>query len=131
MSNRCVALITLSLVLASACAKHSSSLDGGVAPVVEVAQDVSIEVNNHNWLDVVVYAVHSGQKTRLLTVPAAGYITAIVPPQLLGQQGELRLLAHAVGNPVTFMSERIYARSGMTISWTLENDLKRSSLAVW
>lgn len=131
MSNRYLSLVTLGLVLGSACTRHSSSINKAVVPVVEEPHDVYIEVNNHNWLDVVVYAVHGGQTTRLLTVAAASWGSGTLPSHVLAQQGEMRLLAHAVGNPTKFMSERIFARSGMTINWTLETDLKRSSLAVW
>ncbi len=98
---------------------------------VEFTQPVKLDVTNHNWLDVTVYVVYGSQRTRLLTVTATQGATAIVPLHALRPSGEIRLLAHAVGDPSPFLSEPIVARSGMTITWTLESDLKRSSLAVW
>jgi len=126
-------LLILTVAVGGACAtgKSASQPSAPLARELPAVSDVSIEVENHNWLDVVVYVVHGGQSTRLLTVPAAGSILQTLPQHVLAQQGEMRLMAHAVGNPAKFTSERIYARSGMTISWTLEIDLKRSSVAVW
>lgn len=98
---------------------------------VEFTQPVKLDVTNHNWLDVTVYVVYGSQRTRLLTVTATQGASAIVPLHALRLGGEIRLLAHAVGDPSRFLSEPIVARSGMTITWTLESDLKRSSLAVW
>jgi hypothetical protein len=98
---------------------------------VEFTKPVKLDVTNHNWLDVTVYVVHGSQRTRLLTVTATQGASAILPLHALRPSGEIRLLAHAVGDPSPFLSETIIAKSGMTITWTLENDLKRSSLAVW
>ena len=132
MTNRYITLLFATGTVVGGCStKKVPVADAPALAVVEPARNVSIEVENHNWLDVVVYAVHGGQRTRLLTAPAASSVSATLPPHVLAQQGEMHLLAHAVGNPNKFLSERIFARSGMTISWTLETDLKRSSLAVW
>ena len=115
----------------AACAGHKSP------PTSELSafsgdHTVKLDVNNHNWLDVVIYVVHSGQRTRVATVVAAGSASVVVPNHALRNSGgQIRLLVHAIGNPNTFMSETIVARPGMTIDWTLESDLKRSSLAVW
>lgn len=95
-------------------------------------ETVKLDVNNHNWLDVVIYVVHSGQRTRVATVVATGSASVVVPNYALRNSGgQIRLLVHAIGNPKTFMSETIVARPGMTIDWTLESDLKRSSISVW
>jgi hypothetical protein len=93
-------------------------------------EPVELAVANHNWLDVVVFVVHGGQRTRLVTVTAAKSTTAMIPTFAL-RNDQIRLLAHAVGNPETFLSEPISVRRGMRITWTLESDLNRSSVAVW
>lgn len=98
---------------------------------VQFTEPVILDVTNHNWLDVTVYVVYGSQRTRLLTVTATHGGSAIVPLHALRPSGEIRLMAHAVGDPTPFLSETIFAKSGMTITWTLETDLKRSSLAVW
>jgi len=131
MRMRHAAAVGLAIAFLAGCAGHKAS----PAPdVVAFAGDetVKLDVNNHNWLDVVIYVVHSGQRTRVATVVATGSASVVVPNHALRNSGgQIRLLVHAIGNPNTFMSETIVARPGMTIDWTLESDLKRSSLAVW
>ena len=128
---RHAATLVLAIAFLAGCAGHKAS------PTPELSafsgdETVKLDVNNHNWLDVVIYVVHSGQRTRVATVVATGSASVVVPNHALRNSGgQIRLLVHAIGNPTTFMSETIVARPGMTIDWTLESDLKRSSLAVW
>jgi hypothetical protein len=125
------AVLTLSAALIAACAgrKHAepaSNPETNLAlPAIELA------IANHNWLDVVVFVVHGGQRTRLTTVTAAKSASTLIPEFTLRNQGHIRLLAHAVGNPETFTSEVIVVRAGMRIEWTLETDLKRSSVGIY
>jgi len=131
MRMRYVAALGFAIAALTGCAGHKTP------PTEEVTafsggETVTLDVNNHNWLDVVIYVVHSGQRTRVATVVATGSASVVVPNHALRNSGgQIRLLVHAIGNPKTFMSETIVARPGMTIDWTLESDLKRSSLAVW
>jgi hypothetical protein len=131
MRMRHAATLGIAVAFLAGCAGHKAP----PAPdVVAFSGDdtVKLDVNNHNWLDVVIYVVHSGQRTRVATVVATGSASVVVPNHALRNSGgQIRLLVHAIGNPKTFMSETIVARPGMTIDWTLESDLKRSSLAVW
>lgn len=122
--------IALSCLLSAAChhKPHGSKDSSGE---VVFTQPVTLELANHNWSDVTVYVVYGSQRTRLTTVTAAQEAAVTLPAHALRPSGEIRLLAHAVGNPNTFLSEVIVAKSGMTITWTLETDLRRSSLAVW
>ena len=126
-----IALLTLSVMLSAGCARRTNSELSSIADISAKAEPVELSVSNHNWLDVVVFVVHGGQRTRLVTVTAAKNASALIPDHALRHHGQIRLLAHAVGNPETFTSEVIVARRGMRIEWTLESDLKRSSVAVW
>jgi hypothetical protein len=133
MWMRHAAALVVGFATFSACAGNKAT----PTPTPELSafggdETVKLDVNNHNWLDVVIYVVHSGQRTRVATVVATGSASVVVPNHALRNSGgQIRLLAHAIGNPQTFLSETIVARPGMTIDWTLESDLKRSSLAVW
>ncbi len=117
-------------LLSTAC-HHNPRQGKDPASEVVFNQPVTLEVANHNWSDVTVYVVYGSQRTRLTTVTATQEAAVTLPAHALRPSGEIRLLAHAVGNPNTFLSEVIVAKSGMTIAWTLETDLHRSSLAVW
>jgi hypothetical protein len=127
-------LRTMSLVIvvaiATSCSTHKAALQqDAFAPIADAP--VTLSVTNHNWLDVVVYVVSGTERIRLITVTAAGAGEIPVPPRALQHNGEIRLMVHAVGNPTSFMSESIVAKPGSTVEWTIESELRRSSLAVW
>lgn len=95
------------------------------------AQPVVLEVQNHNWADMIIYVVHDGRRTRLNTVVATKNTFLIIPPNLIGQAGSLQLIARRVGAYDRYVSPFISIRSGLTVVLTLESDLRRSSIAVW
>lgn len=131
MTSLRLAVLAFATLLATGCAKRTSSEHSSLPDLAPHIEPIELSVANHNWLDVVVFVVHGGQRTRLVTVTATKNASAMIPEYALRHHGQIRLLAHAVGNPQTFMSELIVARKGMRIEWTLESDLKRSSVAVW
>lgn len=91
----------------------------------------TVHVDNHNWLDVVVYVEHDGQRSRLGQVTAASSQTFLLPPHMIGQTGAVRLFAHAIGSPGAIVTDMIIVRPGSQVDWTLEDDLRRSSIAVY
>lgn len=130
MKKSAIVSMLLGFVIVSAC-HRSKPVGGGTAPPMAFDEPVILEVTNHNWLDVNVYVVHGNQRIRLVTVTATQGASVTVPVHALRPNGEIRLMAHAVGQPESFLSEVIFAKGGSTIAWTLEGDLKRSSVAVW
>lgn len=124
------ALVVIVVGAAGACASHKGALQqDAFAPIPD--QPVTLSVTNHNWLDIVVYVISGTERIRLITVTAAGAGEIVVPTRALQHNGEIRLLVHAVGNPTTFTSELVVAKPGSTVEWTIESELRRSSLAVW
>lgn len=126
-----IIVLTLVAALGSGCARRTPPPDVALGESALAAEPIELAISNHNWLDVVVFVVHGGQSTRLTTVTAAKSASTLIPAFALRNQGSIRLLAHAVGNPETFTSETIVVRPGMRIEWTLETDLKRSSIGIW
>lgn len=123
-------LVVVMAGLATSCASHRGALkQEAFAPMPD--QPVTLSVTNHNWLDIVVYVISGTERIRLITVTAAGAGEIVVPVRALQHNGEIRLLVHAVGNPTTFTSELVVAKPGSTVEWTIESELRRSSLAVW
>jgi hypothetical protein len=120
------------LLLASGCAARS------VPPSEEDVPDdahgesveMALEVENHNWSDVVVYLMRGGQSRRLGMVTAASTAHFTFPYRDLGTSGSARLRASAVGGPHAVTSENLLVQPGQWIKWTLESDLRRSFLAV-
>ena len=131
MTSLRMILLSFSVLIVAGCAKRTSSDLSSLPEVSMSLEPIELSVENHNWLDVVVFVVHGGQRTRLVTVTAAKNASALIPEFALRHHGQIRLLAHAVGNPEPFLSEVIVVQRGMRIAWTLESDLKRSSVAIW
>lgn len=122
--------LALGLLIFSGCHRNRA-VAGANKVALAFDEPVTLEVTNHNWSDVNVYVVRGTQRTRLVTVIATQEAAVTVPVHALRPNGEIRLLAHRVGDPKSFLSEVIFAKSGSTIAWTLEADLRRSSVAVW
>lgn len=93
--------------------------------------EIALNVTNHNFLDVVVYVVHDGQQTRVGTVTGSSSAVFYLPARLLGQGREIRLLGHPIGGTNLAQTETIVVQPGQYISWTLETDLRRSSVGVF
>jgi len=115
------ALLLLALVGASGChARHRAE----VVPVT----DIGLAVINHNWLDVTIYVLHDGQRTRIGTVTGSSSQQFVLPGRLLGQSHQLALLGDAIGSNDFARTEALNIQPGQYIEWTLETDLRRSSV---
>jgi hypothetical protein len=98
---------------------------------VAPADPLVLEVDNHNWSDVLIYIVHDGTSTRFLDLTAAKSATQEIPGRLVGSNGMLQFLVHRIGGVDDYLSPVVSVRTGFTVSLTLESDLRRSSLGVW
>jgi hypothetical protein len=119
------------LVIASVlggCAKHRLSDD-------DMAGDAAstLHIVNHHWGDVDIYVNRDGQRTRVGQVTASAEQNFVLPKSVTGGGGgTLQLQAHAVGSSGAITSESISIRpGGMQITWTLENNLSRATLAFY
>src|SRR2546423_11216117 len=127
--RKSMARVARSLILgvtlaAIACARrhHSQS---------EPTADIPLRVTNHNWLDVTIYVLHDGQRTRVGSVTGSSTQEFTLPGRLLGQSHQLALLGEAIGSPDFARTEVLNIQSGQYIEWTLETDLRRASLGVY
>lgn len=117
---------------AATIACRGSQFPGDVVPELAPSDaQLILEVQNHNWADVIIYVVHDGKRSRLTSVTAARNSSLIIPPNLIGQVGNLQLVARRVGANDRYVSQPISIRTGSTIVLTLESNLSRSSVAVW
>ena len=117
-------LILVVTLAAIACAgrHHSQS---------EPTPDIPLKVTNHNWLDVTIYVLHDGQRTRIGSVTGSSTQEFTLPGRLLGQSHQLALLGAAIGSPDYARTEVLNIQPGQYIEWTLETDLRRSSVGVY
>jgi hypothetical protein len=121
------ATATLSLLLLtfSACGRHHAP--GEVLRRLEWV----LQVENHHSREITVSVIHDGQRTPVGTVSAVQTVTFTLAPNLLGQDGEIRLYADPLGGVDTFTTATIRVQSGQRVLWTSESQLRNSSLAVY
>jgi len=93
--------------------------------------EIALSVTNHNYLDVVIYVLHDGVQTRVGTVTGSSSAMFYLPGRLLGQGREIRLLGDAIGNNAYASTDILVVQQGQYIEWTLETDLRRSSVGVF
>jgi hypothetical protein len=112
-----------------ACARKGEPAEGedrGPPPNAELA----IEIENHNWSDVIIYLVRGTNVERLGMVGSVKTETFVIPFRRLGS-GDARLRAYPIGGPAAFTSENLFVQPGQMVKWTLENDLTRSLLGIY
>ena len=124
---RALALSALFLGVAAGC--HQSV--GARASEGSVPDgEVTVRVINHSWLDVTVYIVQGTRRERLGSATATATTTFTVALRRLANGGEYRLLGDPVGSRTSVRSEPLYAQDGDVVTWTLEDNLARSSIDV-
>ncbi|MBA3257869.1 MAG: hypothetical protein H0T68_00185 [Gemmatimonadales bacterium] len=123
-----VVALLVSMPLLFGCASRGQAAEGATS-----SQDaeVALEVESHNWSDVVIYLMRGSSSHRLGTVTALSTNRFVFPYRHLGGSGSTRLRAYSIGGAGDFLSEDLLIQPGQWIKWTLESDLSRSSLAVY
>jgi hypothetical protein len=128
LPRRVALLLGALFVLGAHACSRATSAPAGTS---KRSESVPLSVDNHNWLDVVIYVVHDGQRTRLGLATASSSATFSLPLYFLGQGREVHLLGDPVGGHGSVTTETIVVQPGQSIVWTLETDLKRSYVGVF
>lgn len=122
-------VLALAIVAAAALGCHSSvgsrAGDAGVGD-----GDVTLNVVNHSWLDINVYVVQGTRRDRIGTATATSTTRFHLSLRRLTSGGGYSLLADPVGSRTTMRSEQLFARDGDVVTWTLEDDLRRSTVDI-
>ena len=92
---------------------------------------VVLEVENHNWADVILFVVHDGIQTRFAQVAAAHNLSIEIPERLQGQMGIIKIGARRIGGDDTYLSQAISLRGNSSVRFTIESNLNRSTVGVW
>jgi hypothetical protein len=129
--------LAVTVCLASAIACSHQQADPAPTPAPEAtdglraAESLVIEVENHNWSDIVVYVSHDGVVTRLGLVTGSTSASLPLPSYLVGTLGVVRLGVRRIGGTDSYASEPISVRTGSTLKLTVESRVATSSVAVW
>jgi hypothetical protein len=124
------ACLAVSLLLAG-CARHRIEDNPQLAEPQPVSGPIVLEVENHNWSDIVLFVIHDGRTHRLAQIAAARDQSFEIPSHLIGDQGLIRLGLHRIGGRDDYRTEAISVRTGNTIRLTIEGKLEHSSVGVW
>jgi len=127
-----VVVLAASLWLLPACglfSSQTSDAEDAVAP--EARGEVTVQVESHHWSDIVVYLMNGTQSQRLGLVAGLSTAEFVLLYRQLATGGKVRLRAQPVGGQGSFTSEEVVIQSGQGLKWTLESNLRRSSLAVY
>lgn len=119
-------LVLAALVFATACF-HKRSI---IQDAAFANGEITLVIVNHNWLDVAVYLVRGTARERVGTATAATTTQFVLPLRRLGAGGDFRLLADPVGGRRTFTSETLHGQDGDIVTWTLEDNLSRSTVTI-
>jgi len=129
---RLPAALAVLLLAAPACFIFNREGKAAPSPAMDVPEgEIALSVTNHNYLDVVVFVLHDGVQTRVGTVTGSSSSVFFLPVRLLGQGREIRLLGDAIGNDAYASTDILIVQRGQYIEWTLETDLRRSSVGVF
>ena len=79
----------------------------------------SLSVENNHVLDLDVFVIHGGQRSRVGTVTAAQAHEFHLPMYLLGPGGEISLLATRIGGPGELRTEMILVERGGHVDWVI------------
>lgn len=122
----------LAVVVATAgsagCARSHGD-DSRVTP--KVAETISVRVTNHHFLDIAIYALSEGQRTRIGVVGGSSSTVIDLPSRRLGPSQELRLIGDAIGSDEQTTTDLLIVQPGQFIQLTLESSLERSSVGVY
>jgi len=126
------AVLAALLLAAPACFVFNRGSKAAAAPAIEAPEgEIALSVTNHNYLDVVIYVLHDGLHTRVGTVTGSSATVFFLPMRLLGHGREIELYGDAIGNEAYARTDILVVQPGQYIEWTLESDLRRSSVGVY
>ncbi len=129
-SGRRLPRIVLAAIVAAAslvsCSRHGSPT---IVPPPE--ERIPLLISNHHYLDITVYAIHDGQRTRLGVAGGSAHTKMVVPARLLGVGRDLQLYGDPIGSPELAITEVIIVQPGQFIEWLLEPGLDRSTVGVY
>jgi hypothetical protein len=99
-----------------------------VPPPIE---NIPLQITNHHYLDITIYAIHDGQRTRIGVAGGSAHTSMVLPSRLLGVGRELQLYGDPIGSSERAITEVVVVQPGQFIEWLLESGLSRSTVGVY
>lgn len=131
MKRNFILAVLTSTVIANGCATTGTPMTSNEAPLAPIDEKTMIEVHNHNWADMIVYAVHHNSRIRLGMVTSMNTERFDIPRSLQSLASDLRLIAAPIGSVEEFSTAPIMIAPGQRVELRLENLLSISNWSVW
>jgi hypothetical protein len=96
-----------------------------------LSEDVLVLIVNHHWLDITIYVIHDGQRTRLGVAGGTAETRMMLPSRLLGVGRDIQLYGDPIGSSERALTEVILVQPGQFVQWLLEPRLERSTVGVY
>jgi len=122
VGRRWLLVACLTLPFAAGCYRRTK---GG-----EVEGEITLEVENRNYLDVAIYAVQGGGRIRVGEVTGTSTKSFVIELNRVAVGGEVRFMADPIGSNRTWTTEPLHVYAGQTIELTIESDVRRSTLSI-
>jgi hypothetical protein len=126
MRNARLAVLALMLAVTAASCSRGKKSDSAPVP----SGPVSLRVENHNWVNVIIYVLHDGQRTRLGMATGSKTTDLTIPYWVVRQASTIQLLGDPVGSNDSITTNAVTVRPWMQLDWTLETNLSRSALTI-
>lgn len=119
------------LLLAFAAAPSLGACFRGRPQGVTIDDTITIEVENRNYLDVVIYALQGSSRIRIGQVTGTSHNSFDVSLRKISTGGgDVRFLADPVGSSRTWTTETLHLAGGQVVELYVESDVGRSTLSV-
>ena len=116
---------------ASTGGSSTAMMTSSTEPMAPAAAETTLEVTNHNWSDVVVYALHHTTRVRLGMVTSMNTRQFKLPRVMQVSTSDVRLVAAPIGSSEDFVTGPIHVGPGQRVELQLENTLAISNWSVW
>lgn len=126
MSKRAWLGVATVLFCTGACAANKKS----PAKTAPASAAMPVEITNHNWADIVVYAVHLGTRYRLGMVTSMSQRVLEVPRSVNAAVDGISLLADPIGSDDSYQTQNIMPGPGDAIIFVVESNLGISRYSV-
>ncbi len=123
-------LLALSLAIAAILATGCRSPDRDFGVRHQADRPIQVQVQNHNFLDVTVYARGGSRNVRLgnVTGKSSGRLT--IDPRAINIVSGLQLLVDPIGSRRVFLSEAVYPGPGAVVVLQVGAELDMSFVSL-
>lgn len=124
-----MALLCAGLCLTAVDCRHGSSI-GQQAAESGLNGAITLRVVNHSWLDVTVFLLQGNHRERVGNATATSTTEFHIALRRLSLGRDYQLYGDPIGSRQGVRSEPLHAQDGEVVTWTLEDNLERSSVDV-